>query len=112
MWIVFGVLVLLSVSTGAVKIFGLPADIEVFAALGFSAGMTAAFGAVQLALGLALLHPKARRGAAVGLAVSFAVATAALFAAGIHPFSYLSLLFIVLTVPVATGGCPPRPAAA
>jgi len=108
MWIVFGVLVLLSVSTGAVKVFGLPADIEVFAALGFSAAMTTAFGAVQLLLGLSLLHPKARRGASVGLAVSFAVATAALFAAGIHPFSYLSLLFILLTVPVMTGGAPPH----
>ncbi|MEM6997010.1 MAG: hypothetical protein AAF721_41285 [Myxococcota bacterium] len=107
MWIVFGLLFVQSVATGAVKIGQLQADIDIFAKLGFSAGMTTAFGVVQLVLGLALLHPGARKAAAAALAVTFAVATAGLFVAGIHPFSYVSLLFIALTVPVILGKAPP-----
>lgn len=107
MWIVFVLLVVQSVATGAVKIGGLQADVDIFATLGFSYGMTIAFGVLQLGLGLALLHPGVRKGAALGLAVTFAVATAGLFVSGIHPFSYISLLFIALCVPVVTGKAPP-----
>ncbi len=108
MWIVFVLLFIQSVATGAVKIGGLQADVDIFAELGFSYGMTVAFGVLQLVLGLALLHPAARRPAAAALAVTFAIATAGLFAAGIHPFSYVSLLFIALAAPVALGHAPPR----
>lgn len=102
-WINFALLTLLSVSTGIVKIAGLEADVAIFAAMGFSPGMTAAFGVLQALAGLALLPAQTRRTAAVVLAATFVVATAGLFISGIHPFSWISLTFIAMAALVASG---------
>ncbi|MCH9682262.1 MAG: hypothetical protein K0V04_12560 [Deltaproteobacteria bacterium] len=102
-WINFALLVVLSVSTGIVKIAGLEADIEIFARLGFSPAMTVAFGVVQALAGLALLPGRTRRTAALVLAASFVIATVGLFVSGIHPFASISVVFIVMAGVVATG---------
>lgn len=112
LWINLALLTLLSISTGIVKIAGLEADVEIFARLGFSPGMTVAFGALQALAGVALLPAPTRRTAAVVLAMTFVVATAGLFVSGIHPFSWISLLFIAMAALVASGRPGPRTAIA
>ncbi len=102
-WINLVLLILLSVSTGIVKVVGLQADVEIFARLGFSDGMTIAFGVVQAVAGVALLARRTRRAAAGVLAVTFVVATVGLFVSGIHPFSWISLGFIAMAGVVAAG---------
>ena len=91
-------LVLLSVSTGMVKIFQMPEEMALFAKMGFADWMTIAFGVLQAVLGLALIPHATRKLAATGLIATFIVATSALFVSGIVIFGVASLLFIAMAV--------------
>ncbi|MBV7333851.1 hypothetical protein KFU94_37590 [Chloroflexi bacterium TSY] len=93
---------ILGVVTGLVKVFGLEADIEIFANLGFSYGATVAFGIIQIVAALMLLHPKTLQPGAVILGISFIIATIGLFVTGLIPFGIVSLLFIAMAGFVAT----------
>lgn len=97
-------LTLLALSTGLVKIFGMKEEVELFAHIGITGGLFVAFGVVQLLAGLALVHPRSRRYGAAVLIPTFLIATSALFVAGVHPFSFLSLSFIGMAlVPLLSG---------
>lgn len=98
LWINRVLLTLLSVSTGAVKIARMSEEMEIFREAGFSDGSTVAFGVVQLALGLLLVPNATTRGAAFGMAATFALATGVLFVNGMVPFGLFSLLFIASAV--------------
>ena len=89
-------IVLFALSSGVYKLSFGPADVEFYAHLGLSAGVTAAFGAVQAAFGLLCLPSRTRRAGAVGLALCNTVATLALFAAGIQPFGWISWVFVAM----------------
>jgi hypothetical protein len=91
-------LFVLGAATGLVKIFGLKADVEIFARLGFSYGATVAFGAAQLLFALLLLSRGAARLGAWLLAASFVVATLGLFVSRIWAFGFASLLFIAMAL--------------
>ena len=89
-------LTLLGISTGLVKLFGMPEELEIYQNAGFSPAATFGFGVAQLALALALLHPKSARVGAIGLALSFVVATGILFVNEMTTFGVSSLLFIAM----------------
>jgi hypothetical protein len=95
-WINFVLLFLLGLSTGLVKVFGMEADMKIFAALGFPEFAARLVGLVQAVAALMLLAPVARAAGALVLALSFVVATAAVFASGMVPFGIFSLLFIAM----------------
>lgn len=90
-------LVLLSVSTGIVKIMGLEADVKIFENIGFSYLATVFFGIVQLAGGVLLVFDKTRKLAAIIMAVTFAIASTGVFVSGMIPFGVISLLFIAMS---------------
>ena len=91
-----GLLLLLGLATGLVKVFGLEADVEIFANLGFSYNATVAFGVVQAAAALMLLSGKTIRWGAIILGISFVIATLGLFVSGMVPFGAASILFIAM----------------
>ena len=92
------ILVLLGLATGLVKVFGLEADVEIFANLGFSYGATVAFGVLQAVAAILTAFPKTRRYGAAILGISFVIATAGLFVSGMIVFGIFSLLFIAMAV--------------
>lgn len=94
-------IVLFAIASGAYKLAFGEADVEIYGHLGFSAVATAVFGAVQAACGLATIPRRTRVGAALGLAACNLVATGALFAAGIQPFGWISLVFVAMAAAVA-----------
>lgn len=97
LWLVDrALIVLFALASGIYKVSYGPADVEIYAHLGFSATATAVFGAVQAVFGLGLLAARTRVPAAIGLAVCNAVATAALFAAGVYAFGFISVVFIAM----------------
>jgi hypothetical protein len=91
-------LILLGLATGLVKVFGLEADVEIFANMGFSYTATVIFGAVQAIAASLVIFPQTRRYGAVILGLSFVIATAGLFISGLIPFGIFSLLFIAMAV--------------
>lgn len=90
--------ILLGLATGLVKVFGLEADVEIFANLGFSYGATVAFGVVQAIAAIMIAIPPTVRYGAVILGISFVIATIGLFVSGIYLFGVVSILFIVMAV--------------
>ena len=91
-----GLLVLLGISTGLVKIFFMEEEMKLFRHIGWSDGLTVAFGVVQLVAGVMLIPKKTRKVGAGVLIPTFLIATYALFANSVYPFAPLSLLFIVM----------------
>jgi hypothetical protein len=96
LWINHGLIVLFATSSGLFKLLGGVPDLEIFAHLGMTAPMVAAFGAVQLAGGLGLIFAKSKFPAAIVVTLCNTLATVGLFAAGIQPFGVISILFIVM----------------
>ncbi|MEM7128671.1 MAG: hypothetical protein AAF702_20220 [Chloroflexota bacterium] len=86
--------ILLGLATGLVKVFGLEADVEIFANLGFSYGATVAFGVVQAVAALMMAVPQTLQFGAIILAISFVIATIGLFVSGMFTFGIVSVLFI------------------
>lgn len=93
-----GLLLLLGLATGLVKVFGLEADVEIFANLGFSYSATVIFGIIQIIGALMLLNARTIRWGTIVLGVSFVIATLGLFVSRMIPFGVFSLLFILMAV--------------
>lgn len=91
-----GLLLILGLATGLVKVFGLEADVEIFANLGFSYMATVIFGVVQVVGALMLLSGQTIRWGTIVLAISFVIATLGLFVSGMIPFGIFSFLFIAM----------------
>lgn len=88
---------------GAITRSGDPAawwetDNSVFAHLGMGPTGVGLFGIVQAVSGALLWRAKARRGAALALAACNLLATVGLFAAGVQPFGFISLVFVAMAL--------------
>jgi hypothetical protein len=97
-WVNRGLLTVLSIATGAVELAQMEEEMALFRAVGFTDGLTIAFGAVQLAGGLLLVPNRTTRIGAWVMAPTFAFATYALFANGRVVFAVVSLLFIAMAI--------------
>ena len=91
-------LILLSISTGLVKVFGFEEDVQIFANMGFSFTATVIFGLIQAIGGVLLIFLQTRKYGAWVMIVTFIIATIGLFISGISGFGVASILFIVLAV--------------
>lgn len=87
---------LFGISSGAYKVLGGEADIQVFAHLGMSAPVIAVFGAVQVVSAVATWVGAIRKPAALGLVACNAVASVGLLASGTVAFGVISVLFIAM----------------
>lgn len=92
------VLILLSISTGLVKIFRMEDEMVLFRGAGISDPLTIFFGIIQTIGGILLILPKTRKMAAALMAVTFVIATIIVFINGMLAFGFSSILFIALAV--------------
>jgi ABC-type uncharacterized transport system permease subunit len=97
-WLNHVLIVLFAVSSGAFKAFGGKPDIEVFAHLGMSATTVSLFGLAQAVGGLGLVFAATVRAAALVVTMCNVLATAGLFAAGVQPFGWISILFVAMAL--------------
>ncbi len=97
-WLNRVLLTLLSIMTGMVKLARMEEEMVIFREIGFSDGMTIAFGVVQLVGGLMLVAPKTTRIGAWVMVPTFVFATGVLFANGMVAFGVVSVLFIAMAV--------------
>jgi len=97
-WINHVLIVLFAVASGAFKVLGGKADLEIFAHLGMSATTVSLFGLAQAIGGLGLIFAVTARGSALLVAACNALATAGLFAAGVQPFGWFSIAFIAMAL--------------
>jgi hypothetical protein len=97
-WLNHVLIVLFALASGLFKLVGGKADLEVFAHLGMNSTAVALFGLAQAAGGLGLVFATTTRGAAFVVAACNALATAGLFAAGVQPFGWISLVFIAMSL--------------
>lgn len=95
-WIAFGILILLSLSTGITKLIQLPAEMQLFRGAGFSDFWILVFGWLQVAGGLLLIWPMSRKTGAVIMMATFAVASGVVWMSGMTGFFVVSLAFILL----------------
>lgn len=102
-------LVLLGVSTGAVKLAQMPEEMALFEHIGMGAGLTIAFGVVQIAGALLVVPRKTQRIGAIILALTFVFATGVLFANAMIPFGISSVLFIAMAALAAAKVDEPQP---
>ncbi len=98
LWINRVVLTLLSLSTGAVKLARMEAEMVIFREIGFPDSATIAFGVVQLVGGVLLIPSRTTRVGAWVMLPTFAFATCVLFMNGMVPFGISSVLFIAMAV--------------
>lgn len=94
LWINRILLTLLSVSTGAVKLAQMEAEMIIFREIGWPDGLTIVFGVVQVLGGLLLLPSKTTRVGAWVMLPTYVIATGVVFANGMIAFGIGSLLFI------------------
>ncbi len=91
-------LILLCINTGLVKIFGMKVEVDLFQKIGITGAAFLLFGAVQVAAGVMIAFPQTVKTGSLVIIPTFMIATYALFASQVHPFSYLSLLFVAMAV--------------
>lgn len=96
LWINRVLLTLLSISTGAVKLAQMEAEMVIFREIGFPDAATIAFGVVQVVGGLLLLPNKTTRIGAWVMLPTFVFATVVLFVNEMIPFGVSSVLFIAM----------------
>lgn len=89
-------LILLSISTALVKLFGMEAEMIIFRKAGCTDLIIYLFGFLQLIGGLLLLPFKTRRTGAAIMLITFIFATIVLFINTMIPFGIFSILFIVM----------------
>jgi len=89
-------LLLLGVSTGTVKLVGLPEEMLIFRNAGFSDPAIVAFGVLQIAAALLLLRDATIRAGSAVLGLTFVIATGVLFVNHVNVFGVASLLFIAM----------------
>lgn len=103
-YLLFSVLVLLSLSTGITKLVQFPAEMALFRNSGFSDSVTIVFGFLQTAGGLMLIWPRSRKYGSVVMATTFLMASFVVLKSGMMIFFFFSLLFIILaTLPFWPG---------
>ena len=95
-WVNTLLLFLLSIATGAVKIFMMPEEIKLFYAAGLTDGWIILFGVVQFVAGFLLLFPASIRFSSLVLAFTFIVATVVVFINQMMLFGTISILFILM----------------
>ncbi len=88
----------LSIMTGAVKLARMEEEMVIFRSVGFSDGLTMAFGLLQLAGGLMLIPNRTTRRGAWVMVPTFVFATGVLLANDMIPFGISSVLFIAMAV--------------
>lgn len=91
-------LILLSISTGLVKIFEMEDEMKLFRGAGINDTLTLLFGVIQTIGGILLIPTKTRRLGAIIMAITFALATIVVFVNEMIAFGFFSILFIVLAV--------------
>lgn len=96
--LLLGILILLSLSTGLVKLFRMQEEMDLFQAVGWPMGLIIAFGVVQMIGGLLLILPVTRKYGAWIMIATFSIATIVLFLNGMVAFGLFSLLFIGLAI--------------
>lgn len=105
-------IVLFAVASGAFKVaLGAP-DVALFAHVGLTPSLVAAFGVLQLVAGLGTIPRVTRVPAALVLVGCNAFATLALFVGGVQPFGAISILFVAMAALVAVPRGNEQPAAA
>lgn len=92
------ILILLSISTGLVKIFEMEDEMVLFRGAGISDTLTLLFGIIQTIGGILLIPTKTRRIGALIMAITFTLATIVVFINGMLVFGFSSILFIALAV--------------
>ena len=96
-YILFGVLVLLSLSTALTKIVRMPEEMALFANAGFPGLLTILFGIVQLGGAIMLFLEKARKLGAIIMTSTYIIATIVVFVNGMWLFGFISISFIILS---------------
>ncbi len=91
-------LILLSISTGVVKLFQMEEEMKLFRDAGIGDTLTILFGVVQTIGGIMLIVPKTRKLSAGIMAITFTIATIIVFINGMMAFGFSSILFIALAV--------------
>lgn len=89
-------LTLLSISTGAVKLAQMEAEMVIFRAVGLADGLTISFGVWQLIGGVLLVPNKTTRIGAWVMLPTFVLATGVVLANRMWVFGAASVLFIVM----------------
>ncbi|MBV6645687.1 MAG: DoxX family protein [Cyclobacteriaceae bacterium] len=89
-------LLLLSISTGAVKLNQMPEEMALFRGAGFSDSVTVFLGVIQLIGGLALIPAVSRKWGALLMSLTFLIATVVVFINGMIGFGLFSILFIIM----------------
>ena len=89
---------LFALASGVYKLTGGEADLRIFAHLGMGEGLVRGFGLVQALAGVALFYRPFGVEAGWGLTACNALATAGLFAAGVQPFAWISLVFVAMAI--------------
>lgn len=91
-------LVLLSLSTGLVKLFSMEAEMILFRKAGWGDWLIYLFGAVQLIGGMLLVSGRTRKSGAIIMFSTFVVATVVLFINNMVSFGCFSVLFILMAL--------------
>jgi len=94
-------LVILSISTGLVKILQMQEEMELFHNAGWESWQIILFGIWQLISGIFLIWAKTRKVGAWSILVTFVLATSVVFLNNMIIFGFFSILFIVLAFYVA-----------
>lgn len=94
--IILWLTVILSMATGLFKVLQQPQDIELFKKIGLTQTGTTIIGVFQLLGGIAMIIPGFRKWGALIMILTFAVASAAVFASGMTVFGIVSVLFIAM----------------
>lgn len=84
------------VASGVYKIAGGEADLRIFAHLGMGPILVRVFGLLQALASCLVFHRSLGVIAAGVLTACNALATAGLFAAGVQPFGWISLVFVAM----------------
>lgn len=93
---------LLSIVAGGAKAARLPEELAFLAGFGFTPGMTAAFGVVQVPGSLLMLVPRTRRPGAAVCALGFGLSTVLLALDGNRAFAAASAVPVILAGMVAS----------
>jgi len=89
---------LFGVASGAFKVIGGEADLQIFAHLGMGSLAVAVFGGAQLFSALATVPTRTRPAGAWTLAACNLLATLGLFAANVQPFGFISITFVAMAL--------------
>ena len=96
--VLLGVLILLSVSSGIIKIILMPQEVEFFGGAGFSNLLIVVYGATQIIGGMLLIPIRSRAWAAIFMAVNFMLSVVVIGLSGNIPFAVFSFAPVAISV--------------